>query len=454
MKRDIDETDASLAGKSEITEVNHQMKVIRFIKKEFLYAGLRREEFLQVKDAVGERNRRSIISWSCMVGLFWLVSFFIFIAPEYAKGRVILLTSLAIDLVTLCCALFLIKRFRRLLLPTVYFLELSILGTGVGLAFVQPDQRAATMIALALMIPVLFIDRTVVTIALEASAIIVFVVFGRGILSSEVYSWGWLTLTTFSLAGVISGHMINKARFERFVYADSAKKLADIQKNYNDELQKEVAAKTEKIVALHDQLIIGMATMVESRDNSTGGHIRRTSEGVRILTEIIRDDGSMQLSKGFCEKLIKAAPMHDLGKIAVDDAILRKPGRFTPEEYEEMKTHSAEGARIVREILADTDDEEFRRICENVAHYHHERMDGSGYPDKLRGDEIPLEARIMAIADVYDALVSKRVYKERYSFEQADQIILDGMGTQFDPALRKYYEAARPKLEAYYAAAS
>lgn len=427
------------------------MKFLRFLKNELFYAGLSKDEFCQVRESVGERNRRSIISWSCIVGLFWLVTFFIFIAPEYAKGRAVLLVSLAIDVITLTCALFLIKRFRRLLLPTIYLLELSILGTGIGLAFVQPDQRAATMIALALMIPVLFIDRTIVTVALEATAIIVFVVFGKSVLSPEVYSWGWLTLTTFSLAGVLSGHMINKARFERFVYADSAKKLADIQKNYNDELQKEVAAKTEKIVALHDQLIIGMATMVESRDNSTGGHIKRTSAGIRILTETIRKDGSLNLSDGFCEKLIKAAPMHDLGKISVNDSILRKPGRFTPEEYDEMKTHAAEGARIVREILADTDDDEFRRIAENVAHYHHERVDGSGYPEKLKGDEIPLEARIMAIADVYDALVSKRVYKEKYSFADADRIILDGMGTQFDPDLKKYYEAARPMLEAYYA---
>ena len=132
--------------------------------------------------------------------------------------------------------------------------------------------------------------------------------------------------------------------------------------------------------------------------------------------------------------MIKAAPMHDLGKIAVDDAILRKPGRFTPEEFEKMKAHAAEGARIVHEILKGTDDEDFQRIAENVAHYHHERWDGSGYPDGLKGEEIPLEARIMAIADVYDALVSKRVYKESMSFEKADAIIMEGMGTQFDKA--------------------
>ena len=142
--------------------------------------------------------------------------------------------------------------------------------------------------------------------------------------------------------------------------------------------------------------------------------------------------------------------MHDLGKIAVDDRILRKPGRYEPDEYEEMKQHAAQGARIVHEILKNTDDSYFHQIAENVAHYHHERWDGSGYPEGLKGDDIPIEARIMAIADVYDALVSKRVYKEKMSFEEADKIILDGMGTQFDLRLRSYYMSARPKFEDYY----
>ncbi len=221
---------------------------------------------------------------------------------------------------------------------------------------------------------------------------------------------------------------------------------------FNAELKREVSEKTAHIVAMHDNLILGMATMVESRDNSTGGHIRRTSEGVRLLTAEIQADGAFALSKEFCRNLIKAAPMHDLGKIAVDDAVLRKPGRFTPEEFEKMKAHAAEGARIVHEILKGTDDPEFQRIAENVAHYHHERWDGSGYPEGLKGAEIPIEARIMAIADVYDALVSKRVYKESMPFDQANDIIMEGMGRHFDEQLLPYYLRARPKLEAYYSA--
>ena len=220
--------------------------------------------------------------------------------------------------------------------------------------------------------------------------------------------------------------------------------------NYNNDLKREVNQKTHHIVEMHDNLILSMATMVESRDNSTGGHIKRTSEGVRLLIDEMKKDKTFDLSEEFCSDVVKAAPMHDLGKIAVDDAVLRKPGRFTDEEFAIMKTHAAEGAKIVHEILKVTDSESFKKVAENVAHYHHERYDGTGYPEGLSGDAIPLEARIMAIADVYDALVSKRVYKESMSFEAADKIIMEGMGKHFDPKLSSCYEAARPHLEAYY----
>lgn len=203
-------------------------------------------------------------------------------------------------------------------------------------------------------------------------------------------------------------------------------------------------------VALQDKLVIGMATMVEGRDNSTGGHIKRTSDIVRFLVEEMMKDPYLDLNHLFYQSLIKAAPMHDLGKITIDDIVLRKPGKFTPEEYEIMKTHSPEGAKILKQILINVTDKTFEGVAINVAHYHHERWDGKGYPNGLKGEEIPLEARIMAIADVYDALVSKRVYKDEFSFEDAYKIIMDNMGKQFDPGLEKYFARAREKIEAYY----
>ena len=254
----------------------------------------------------------------------------------------------------------------------------------------------------------------------------------------------------------------HKVGYQFFITDDTAsRKYMKLLANYNDQLSAEVAEKTENIVAMHNRLILGMATMVESRDNSTGGHIRRTSDVIRILIDEIRKDSSDKknmlllfgregLTDKFCDDVIRAAPMHDLGKIAVDDAVLRKPGKFTPEEYEKMKSHAAEGARIVNAILEGTEDTSFHKVAVNVAHYHHERWDGSGYPEKLKGEEIPIEARIMAIADVYDALVSKRVYKDKFSFEDADKIMMESFGKHFDKRLEKYYVAAKPRLEEYY----
>ena len=243
----------------------------------------------------------------------------------------------------------------------------------------------------------------------------------------------------------------SKRGYQFFITDDTKdQKYINLMNKFNTSLQEQVTRKTNHIVEMHNNLIMSMATMVESRDNSTGGHIKRTSECVRILIDEIKKNNVFNLSEDFCKNIIKAAPMHDLGKIAVDDAVLRKPGRFEPEEFEKMKHHAAEGARIVKEILKATDDADFRIVAENVAHYHHERWDGSGYPEGLKEEHIPLEARIMAIADVYDALVSKRVYKESMSFEKADSIIIEGMGKHFDEKLKPFYIKARPKLEAYY----
>ena len=251
--------------------------------------------------------------------------------------------------------------------------------------------------------------------------------------------------------------------YQFFITDDTAsRKYMKLLTNYNDELSAEVSEKTEHIVQMHNRLILGMATMVESRDNSTGGHIRRTSDVIKILIDEIKKDaakdkknilllfGREGLTDEFCDDIVRAAPMHDLGKIAVPDAILTKAGKFEPDEYETMKTHAAEGARIVNSILEGTEDTSFHKVAVNVAHYHHERWDGSGYPEKLKGEEIPIEARIMAIADVYDALVSKRVYKESFSFDDADKIMMESMGKHFDKRLEKYYVAARPRLEEYY----
>ena len=218
----------------------------------------------------------------------------------------------------------------------------------------------------------------------------------------------------------------------------------------NVRLEKMLKENDSQIRSLQEQMLIGMAHMVENRDSNTGSHIKRTSNVVSILVDYLRQKDSRSLPDFFYDSLITAAPMHDIGKIAVDDRILRKPGRFTPEEYEEMKSHPEKGAMIIENLLTSIETPEFVQIVCNVTRYHHERYDGGGYPNKLKGENIPYEARIMAVADVYDALVSQRCYKEAMSFDKAYSIVIEGMGSQFDPSLRECFEACRSKLEAYY----
>ena len=220
---------------------------------------------------------------------------------------------------------------------------------------------------------------------------------------------------------------------------------------YNSNLEKEVEEKTEHITYIKDMMVLGMAEMVENRDANTGGHIKRTSKVVHIFAKkLMRCQEQFGLTKEFLKHVIKAAPMHDLGKVAIDDAVLRKPGKYTDEEYAEMKRHSAEGARIVEDILRGVEDEAFVEVAKNVAFYHHEKWNGFGYPAGKAGTDIPIEARIMALADVFDALVSKRCYKEAFSYDEAFQIMEESMGQHFDPDLGKVFMECRAELEKFY----
>lgn len=222
-----------------------------------------------------------------------------------------------------------------------------------------------------------------------------------------------------------------------------------LQERYNEELSKEVYAKTKRIRAIQQKTIIGMARMVESRDLSTGGHIKRTSDVVRIFAKKLEAE-NMGYDRKFLHLVIRSAPMHDIGKIGVDDAILRKQGKFTDEEYAIMKSHAEIGYHMVSEVLSDVEEPDFVRVAENVAHYHHEKIDGTGYPHGLKGDDIPVEARIMALADVFDALVSKRCYKDAFSYDKAFSIIEHDAGTHFDATLAKVFLSCRSELEDYY----
>lgn len=221
-------------------------------------------------------------------------------------------------------------------------------------------------------------------------------------------------------------------------------------KEYSQSMEKDVQDKTEHIRFIQQKVVLGMATIIENRDMNTGGHVKRTSDIIKILVDEMMRQNVGNLDKEYADEIIRSAPMHDLGKISIDNVILNKPARLTDEEYAIMKTHSAKSGEIVKAILAGVEEEHFIQTAYCLARFHHERWDGKGYPERLIRDEIPLEARIMAVADVYDALVSERCYKKPMSFEMAAEIMLEGMGTQFDPMMKPIFERCREKLEDYY----
>ncbi len=210
---------------------------------------------------------------------------------------------------------------------------------------------------------------------------------------------------------------------------------------YNDlvqqDTQAELVSNQEKINSMQGHIISGLASLIESRDSETGEHVARTSALVKSIAENAVADGAYAnvIDDHFISLLYTLAPMHDVGKIVVSDTILCKPGKLTPEEFEEMKRHASEGGTIVRRILSGITDEEYLSFASDIATYHHEKWNGKGYPKGLKGEEIPLSARIMAIADVFDALVSKRCYKEPMTFEEALSVIEKEAGEHFDPNL-------------------
>ena len=214
------------------------------------------------------------------------------------------------------------------------------------------------------------------------------------------------------------------------------KAAADFLRDQNSFLETEVSKRTREISAIQDVTIMAMASLAETRDSDTGNHIRRTQYYLRALAEKLKSHPrfAMALSDQTISMLFKSAPLHDIGKVGIPDRILLKPGRFTPEEFEVMKTHTTLGRDAIelaeRQLGMKVD---FLQHAKDIAYFHQEKWDGSGYPTGASGEQIPVSARLMAVADVYDALISRRVYKEGMSHEKAVGIIREGRGTHFDP---------------------
>lgn len=205
----------------------------------------------------------------------------------------------------------------------------------------------------------------------------------------------------------------------------------------------------QELSKYHGEMVMGFANLIENRDDNTGGHIKRSVAYVEIIANKLMENNfySTVLTKDYVSNLLKAAPMHDIGKIAVPDAILQKPARLTDTEFEDMKTHSEVGSEIIKRNFSNLGDTDYVKMAYEVTRYHHEKWNGKGYPDGLMMNEIPLCARIMAVADVFDAISSDRCYRKAMPFDECFKIISKGSGVDFDPLIAQVFLSAREEVE-------
>lgn len=199
----------------------------------------------------------------------------------------------------------------------------------------------------------------------------------------------------------------------------------------------------------YNEMVTGFATLLEKKDDSTGGHIRRTAKYVELLAKELRNRGYYKqiLTKDYIKNLSLAAPMHDIGKISVPDAVLQKPGKLTDEEFNIMKKHSVDGGKIIKQTFGHLNNEEYFNMAYQIAMYHHEKWNGRGYPEGLTGEDIPLCARIMTVADVFDAISEKRCYREAMPMDKCFKIIQEESGSSFEPLLADIFVEIRNKIE-------
>lgn len=387
------------------------------IKRVFVYGGLTKDEYDQIRPLVWKRNKRILYITSVLAGLMGLV--FLIYALISRSG------TWFSYLFLLCgsAAVFLLNKMtehaaNELLAIFLCYSQMLFVGIYAGILSTQESNYAipaTSVVVFIALLPLSVDDRPARMYAFMFAESAAYLIISYFFKSSGAFSLDVMNVATFSVVGMILYGFIC-TRNIRQIY------------------------QSMRVDKIQHSVISSLATVVEERDESTGSHIVRTENYVAGLIGEMKKSGFFpEVNETFYNNVMLAAPMHDIGKIKIPDAILNKPGRLTPEEYEIMKKHSEYGAEIIGKTMCDVEEKDYLEIACNIAQYHHERYDGKGYPEGLKGEKIPLEARIMALADVYDALVSVRVYKDAYSRKEARMIIEEGAGTLFDPTLTQLF---------------
>ena len=377
-----------------------------------LYCGIKNDEFKDIRDMIWERNKRILrmTSIACVViGIFFIVFNRLTGSAVWFPYAFLAAGSAAIALSAWLTDSS--KLWRDILLCYVEMLIVCVYAALLSLQESNLAMPATSLIVFIALLPLSIDDRPIrmyFFMILESG---IYVMIASSMKTPEAFRLDAINVATFLLIGMA------------FYAVICVRNVREIFQN----------ARVDKI---QRRTIRSLATVVEERDENTGGHIQRTEDYVRLLIEKMkRNDKFKDIPDHFYKNVILAAPMHDIGKIKIPDTILNKPARLTEQEFEVMKKHAEYGAEILGKLMVREEDPEYYDISQNIARYHHEHYDGTGYPEGLKGEQIPLESRIMALADVFDALTSDRIYKKAFPNDMARQIIRDGLGTQFDPDL-------------------
>ena len=385
------------------------------LKSLLLYAGIGQEEYSVISPMIWKGNIKTLrmtIGFALCIGLAFLIPNLL-IRPDYSTPYLILVLGSLLTITVLMLMRHFNTQSTKLYMAVCYG-QLFLIFLYSCLLSIQPanhDLPGVSVIVFITLLPLTIDDRPIrmfAFIIVEASIYGIFSYYSK---DTRAFLCDIEDSVSFSLVAMGLYAVI------------CTRNVKELYQNM-------------RIEKIQNSVISSLATVVEERDENTGGHIMRCEIYVEKLLDRMKSEGSyLQLTKEYRSYIAMAAAMHDIGKIKIPDRILNKPGRLTDEEYDIMKKHSIYGAEIIRKTMGDIEETDYITVAYNIARYHHERYDGKGYPDGLKGEDIPLEARVMALADVYDALISERVYKKAFSVEKAREIILDGSGTQFDPCL-------------------
>ena len=390
------------------------------IKNLFLHCGITGDEFQQIRPLVWKRNRRILkitSSLAMAMGLlFLLYVVLISKADTWLPYSILFGGSLTIFLVSTFVKLkndpynvfdvFLC--YAQMLLLCGYAITLSAQSSNYYIP-------ATSIVVFVALLPLSIDDRPIRMYLLMLTESVSYLVVSYLLKSPEIFSLDVMNMGTFVVIGMI---------LYAFICVRNIREISQ----------------SVKVELIQRGVITALATVVEERDEDTGGHIVRCGDYVYgLIGKMMKLDKFSSCSDDYFRNVVLAAPLHDIGKIKIPDSVLNKPGKLTDKEYEIIKKHAVYGANIIKKTIYSLENKDYSDVAYNIAKHHHERYDGKGYPDGLAGEAIPLEARIMALADVYDALVSDRVYKKAMSKEEALAIIKEGQGTQFDPLLAELF---------------